>query len=122
LRRSHSLLSTSVTAYDPVPSGPDHVIAPSRENGNYISTAAPQWTTGRLSYQLLTRSPLYLSSVIIAVIWMCLAKANRRNLPLYTAQAVISRGHVYVSGNIGCDKNLKVVEGGVAAQTVCSGT
>ncbi|ESK84082.1 YjgF-like protein [Moniliophthora roreri MCA 2997] len=33
------------------------------------------------------------------------------------SQAVISKGYVYVSGNIGCDKNFKVVEGGVKAQT-----
>ncbi|KAF8167405.1 Endoribonuclease L-PSP, partial [Crassisporium funariophilum] len=33
------------------------------------------------------------------------------------AQAVISKGHVYASGNIGCDKDFKVVDGGVQAQT-----
>ncbi|KIJ44803.1 hypothetical protein M422DRAFT_167709, partial [Sphaerobolus stellatus SS14] len=33
------------------------------------------------------------------------------------AQAIISRGMVYVSGNIGCDKEFKIVPGGVQAQT-----
>ncbi|EEB91371.1 hypothetical protein MPER_10273 [Moniliophthora perniciosa FA553] len=37
-------------------------------------------------------------------------------LPVFS-QAVISKGYVYVSGNIGCDKNFKIVEGGVKAQT-----
>ncbi|KAF8518826.1 Endoribonuclease L-PSP [Hysterangium stoloniferum] len=37
-------------------------------------------------------------------------------LPVFS-QAVISRGMVYVSGNIGCDKDFKLVEGGVKAQT-----
>ncbi|KZP20528.1 Endoribonuclease L-PSP [Athelia psychrophila] len=37
-------------------------------------------------------------------------------LPVFS-QAVISGGHVYVSGNIGCTKDFKIVEGGVKAQT-----
>jgi len=37
-------------------------------------------------------------------------------LPIFS-QAVISKGHVYVSGNIGCDENLKIVDGGVKGQT-----
>ncbi|KAF5368331.1 hypothetical protein D9758_002154 [Tetrapyrgos nigripes] len=37
-------------------------------------------------------------------------------LPVFS-QAVISRGYVYVSGNIGCDKNFKLVEGGIKAET-----
>ncbi|KAF7982650.1 hypothetical protein HWV62_27095 [Athelia sp. TMB] len=37
-------------------------------------------------------------------------------LPVFS-QAVISRGHVYASGNIGCTKDFKIVEGGVKAQT-----
>ncbi|KAF9567833.1 Endoribonuclease L-PSP [Agrocybe pediades] len=37
-------------------------------------------------------------------------------LPIFS-QAVVSNGRVYVSGNIGCDKNLKLVDGGVQAQT-----
>ncbi|KAF8921897.1 Endoribonuclease L-PSP [Mucidula mucida] len=37
-------------------------------------------------------------------------------MPIFS-QAVISRGYVYVSGNIGCTKEFKVVEGGVKAQT-----
>ncbi|KAF9024133.1 Endoribonuclease L-PSP [Hymenopellis radicata] len=37
-------------------------------------------------------------------------------MPIFS-QAVISRGYVYVSGNIGCTKDFKVVEGGVKAQT-----
>ncbi|KAH7919353.1 Endoribonuclease L-PSP [Leucogyrophana mollusca] len=37
-------------------------------------------------------------------------------LPIFS-QAVISRGHVYVSGNIGCTPDFKLVEGGVQAQT-----
>ncbi|RDB28455.1 hypothetical protein Hypma_015921 [Hypsizygus marmoreus] len=37
-------------------------------------------------------------------------------LPVFS-QAVISRGHVYMSGNIGCKKDLTLVEGGVQAQT-----
>jgi len=36
----------------------------------------------------------------------------------FTAQAVVSKGRVYASGSIGCDKELKLVEGGVQAQTV----
>ena len=37
------------------------------------------------------------------------------------SQATISRGNVYVSGNIGCKPDLKtLVEGGVQAQTVCA--
>ncbi|THV01427.1 Endoribonuclease L-PSP [Dendrothele bispora CBS 962.96] len=36
-------------------------------------------------------------------------------LPVFS-QAVISRGYVFVSGNIGCDKDLKLVDGGVQAQ------
>lgn len=35
-----------------------------------------------------------------------------------SAQAVISKGHVYVSGNIGCTDNFEIVEGGVQGQTV----
>ncbi|KAG6830892.1 hypothetical protein H0H92_014043 [Tricholoma furcatifolium] len=38
-------------------------------------------------------------------------------LPVFS-QAVISKGNVYVSGNIGCTKDLKLVEGGVQPQTV----
>lgn len=34
-----------------------------------------------------------------------------------TAQAVISKGTIYVSGNIGCDKDMKIV-GDIKAQTV----
>ncbi|KAF8079005.1 Endoribonuclease L-PSP [Lyophyllum atratum] len=37
-------------------------------------------------------------------------------LPVFS-QAVISRGNVYVSGNIGCTKDLVLVEGGVQSQT-----
>ncbi|CAA7264819.1 unnamed protein product [Cyclocybe aegerita] len=37
-------------------------------------------------------------------------------LPAFS-QAVVSGGRVYASGNIGCDKNFKIVEGGVQAQT-----
>ena len=37
---------------------------------------------------------------------------------MYIAQAVISKGHVYASGNIGCDKNFKIADGGVKEQTV----
>ncbi|EKM84031.1 hypothetical protein AGABI1DRAFT_110627 [Agaricus bisporus var. burnettii JB137-S8] len=37
-------------------------------------------------------------------------------LPVFS-QAVISNGFIYVSGNIGCDKNSKLVEGGVEAET-----
>ncbi|KAI0047503.1 Endoribonuclease L-PSP [Auriscalpium vulgare] len=37
-------------------------------------------------------------------------------LPVFS-QAVVSRGYVYVSGNIGCDKDVKIVEGGVISQT-----
>ncbi|KAJ4002249.1 Endoribonuclease L-PSP [Lentinula boryana] len=36
-------------------------------------------------------------------------------LPIFS-QAVISKGTVYVSGNIGCDKNMKIV-GDIKAQT-----
>ncbi|KAF8640792.1 hypothetical protein AX17_000441 [Amanita inopinata Kibby_2008] len=48
-------------------------------------------------------------------------------LPIFS-QAVISKGHIFVSGNIGCDKNFNVVPGGVQVQTVhlrvnlCTGT
>ena len=36
------------------------------------------------------------------------------------SQATISKGHVFVSGNIGCQPDLKtLVEGGVQAHTVC---
>ncbi|TFY53108.1 hypothetical protein EVG20_g10260 [Dentipellis fragilis] len=35
----------------------------------------------------------------------------------YAAQATISKGHVFVSGNIGCTADLVVVEGGVKAET-----
>lgn len=38
-------------------------------------------------------------------------------LPVFS-QAVISDGKVYLSGNIGCTKDFKIVEGGVKAQTV----
>ncbi|KAF7982652.1 hypothetical protein HWV62_27099 [Athelia sp. TMB] len=37
-------------------------------------------------------------------------------LPTFS-QAVISRGHVYASGNIGCTEDYKIVEGGVKVQT-----
>jgi len=37
-------------------------------------------------------------------------------LPVFS-QAVISKGHVYASGNIGCDKNFKIADGGVKEQT-----
>lgn len=46
-------------------------------------------------------------------------------LPVFPvfSQATISRGMVYVSGNIGCNRDLKtLVEGGVQAQTVSSCT
>lgn len=33
------------------------------------------------------------------------------------SQAVKSRGHVYISGSIGCDSEYLVVEGGIQAQT-----
>ncbi|KAG0701103.1 Endoribonuclease L-PSP [Suillus ampliporus] len=33
------------------------------------------------------------------------------------SQAIISKGHVYVSGNIGCTTDFRVVEGGVQGQT-----
>ncbi|KAJ8592282.1 Endoribonuclease L-PSP [Rhizopogon salebrosus TDB-379] len=33
------------------------------------------------------------------------------------SQAVISKGHVYVSGNIGCTTDFMIVEGGVQGQT-----
>ncbi|KAF8808051.1 Endoribonuclease L-PSP, partial [Phlegmacium glaucopus] len=39
-----------------------------------------------------------------------------RPLPVFS-QAVISKGHVYASGNIGCDKNFKIIDGGVQEQT-----
>lgn len=39
-------------------------------------------------------------------------------LPVFS-QAATSGGHVYVSGNIGCTKNFKLVEGGIQAETVC---
>lgn len=31
---------------------------------------------------------------------------------------MVSKGFVYISGNIGCDRNFKVVEGGAQAETV----
>lgn len=31
---------------------------------------------------------------------------------------MVSKGRVYASGSIGCDKELKLVEGGIQAQTV----
>ncbi|KAF5316242.1 hypothetical protein D9619_006785 [Psilocybe cf. subviscida] len=37
-------------------------------------------------------------------------------LPVFS-QAVISDGKVYLSGNIGCTREFKIVEGGVKAQT-----
>ncbi|THU98042.1 Endoribonuclease L-PSP [Dendrothele bispora CBS 962.96] len=37
-------------------------------------------------------------------------------MPVFS-QATISRGYVYVSGNIGCDHEMKVVEGGVQTET-----
>jgi len=37
-------------------------------------------------------------------------------LPTFS-QAIVSKGHVYASGNIGCDKDFKIVEGGVQGQT-----
>lgn len=38
--------------------------------------------------------------------------------PLTTfSQAIISKGFVYVSGNIGCTKDFTIVEGGVQGQT-----
>ncbi|KAL0951672.1 hypothetical protein HGRIS_008351 [Hohenbuehelia grisea] len=37
-------------------------------------------------------------------------------LPIYS-QAVVSKGTVYASGNIGCTRELVLVEGGVQAQT-----
>ncbi|EIN06386.1 YjgF-like protein [Punctularia strigosozonata HHB-11173 SS5] len=37
-------------------------------------------------------------------------------LPIYS-QAVKSKGHVFLSGNIGCDANLKLADGGVQGQT-----
>jgi len=33
------------------------------------------------------------------------------------AQAIISKGFVFLSGNVGCDRNLKLAEGGVQAET-----
>ena len=38
-------------------------------------------------------------------------------LPVFS-QAAISGDHVYVSGNIGCTKDFKLVEGGIQAETV----
>ncbi|KXN88883.1 Enamine/imine deaminase [Leucoagaricus sp. SymC.cos] len=38
-------------------------------------------------------------------------------LPVYS-QAIISKGFVFVAGNVGCDRNLKLVEGGIKAETV----
>ncbi|KAG1865735.1 Endoribonuclease L-PSP [Suillus tomentosus] len=41
--------------------------------------------------------------------------------PLKTfSQAIISKGFVYVSGNIGCTKDFQIVEGGVQGQTVAA--
>ncbi|KDR85675.1 hypothetical protein GALMADRAFT_53495 [Galerina marginata CBS 339.88] len=37
-------------------------------------------------------------------------------LPVFS-QAVVSNGTVYASGNIGCDRDFTIVEGGVQAQT-----
>ncbi|KAF9451413.1 YjgF-like protein, partial [Macrolepiota fuliginosa MF-IS2] len=37
-------------------------------------------------------------------------------LPVYS-QAITSKGFVFVSGNIGCDRDLKVYEGGVKVET-----
>ncbi|KAF8665278.1 hypothetical protein AX16_000299 [Volvariella volvacea WC 439] len=37
-------------------------------------------------------------------------------LPVFS-QAVISKGHVYASGNVGCTSDWKLVDGGVQAQT-----
>ncbi|KAF8899115.1 Endoribonuclease L-PSP [Infundibulicybe gibba] len=37
-------------------------------------------------------------------------------LPVFS-QAMISQGRVYVSGNIGCTRDFKIVSGGVQAQT-----
>ncbi|KAE9385475.1 Endoribonuclease L-PSP [Gymnopus androsaceus JB14] len=37
-------------------------------------------------------------------------------LPVFS-QATVSGGYVYVSGNIGCDHQLKVVPGGIKAET-----
>ncbi|KAF8910081.1 hypothetical protein CPB84DRAFT_1672878, partial [Gymnopilus junonius] len=37
-------------------------------------------------------------------------------LPVFS-QAIFSKGTVYASENSGCDKNFKIVEGGVQAQT-----
>ncbi|KJA15268.1 hypothetical protein HYPSUDRAFT_149290 [Hypholoma sublateritium FD-334 SS-4] len=37
-------------------------------------------------------------------------------LPVFS-QAATSDGHVYVSGNIGCTKDFKLVEGGIQAET-----
>lgn len=37
-----------------------------------------------------------------------------------SAQAIISKGFVYVSGNIGCTNDFQIVEGGVQGQTVSS--
>jgi 2-iminobutanoate/2-iminopropanoate deaminase len=36
---------------------------------------------------------------------------------ILTAQAVISKGHVYVSGSIGCDEKYNII-GGIHEQTV----
>jgi enamine deaminase RidA (YjgF/YER057c/UK114 family) len=42
-------------------------------------------------------------------------------LPVFS-QAVISDGKVYLSGNIGCTREFKIVDGGVKAQTVSPST
>ncbi|VDB95195.1 unnamed protein product [Peniophora sp. CBMAI 1063] len=39
-----------------------------------------------------------------------------RAMPVFS-QATISKGFVFVSGNIGCDNDFKVIEGGVQPQT-----
>lgn len=41
--------------------------------------------------------------------------------PLTTfSQAIISKGFVYVSGNIGCTSDFMIVEGGVQGQTIAA--
>ncbi|KAG1730208.1 Endoribonuclease L-PSP [Suillus lakei] len=41
--------------------------------------------------------------------------------PLATfSQAIISKGFVYVSGNIGCTSEFMIVEGGVRGQTIAA--
>ncbi|KAG2033367.1 Endoribonuclease L-PSP [Suillus americanus] len=41
--------------------------------------------------------------------------------PLATfSQAIISKGFVYVSGNIGCTSDFTIVEGGVQGQTIAA--